>query len=67
MDFYRRYDSLHKRYLELKGDEFDLHDIENASISYAYNTCGIEGNLLARWQWPCLTACDEFCLAKQQP
>jgi Fic family protein len=47
MDLHRRYNSLHKRYLDLKGDEFDLYDIENASISYAYNTCGIEGNTIS--------------------
>lgn len=41
-----KYDKLHQEYLTIKGDQFDEIDIENAAISYTYNTCGIEGNTI---------------------
>ena len=47
MEFNReQYGKLHKRYLEVKGNVFDSQDIENAAISYAFNTCGLEGNTI---------------------
>ncbi len=40
----RRYNQLHKKYDALDGFEFDRNDLKNSEASYAYNTCGIEGN-----------------------
>lgn len=41
------YNKLHKAYLDIGGPEFDDNDIDQACISYAYNTCGIEGNTIS--------------------
>lgn len=46
MDKRKRYDQLHKEYLEAGGPAFDSTDVDQAAISYAYNTCGIEGNTI---------------------
>ncbi len=40
----KRYNELHKEYEALGGFEFDKNDLKNSEASYAYNTCGIEGN-----------------------
>ena len=41
-----RYNDLYKQYLDVGGDLFDAADIDQAAISYSYNTCGIEGNTI---------------------
>ena len=41
-----KYNNLHKKYLDVGGAEFDESDIDQSAISYAYNTCGLEGNTI---------------------
>ncbi len=45
-DFDIKYNNLHKKYLEVGGAEFDESDIDQSAISYACNTCGLEGNTI---------------------
>lgn len=41
------YDRLLAEYRKVGGPEFDQHDIDQAAISYAYNTCAVEGNTIS--------------------
>lgn len=44
MDKIDRKNELHQEYIRVGGPEFDMYDVDQAGISYAYNTCAIEGN-----------------------
>ncbi len=41
------YDKLLAEYRKVGGPEFDQNDIDQAAISYAYNTCAVEGNTIS--------------------
>ncbi|MEQ8881049.1 MAG: Fic family protein [Cyclobacteriaceae bacterium] len=41
------YGKLLAEYRKVGGPEFDQHDIDQAAISYAYNTCAVEGNTIS--------------------
>ena len=41
------YDRLLAEYQKAGGPEFDQHDIDQAAISYTYNTCAVEGNTIS--------------------
>lgn len=45
-DLQKRYAKLHSEYIRVGGPLFDSQDIDQAAISYAYNTCGLEGNTI---------------------
>jgi len=55
----KRYNDLHKQYLDVHGPEFDANDMEQASISYAYNTCGIEGNTITLGETESIVVADK--------
>ena len=47
MDLAKKYQELHAEYIQLEGIKFDEFDIDQSAISYACNTCAVEGNTIS--------------------